>query len=64
MTYSLLIDLLKWRYTWAFITIKGDRTLAEDIGRSDSLGSWGSPVNMHVNIPLYSTEGAHGKDYK
>ena len=43
------------------MTIKGDRQLAEDIGRSDSLGTWGPRLNMHVNVPVFSGEGAHCK---
>ncbi|XP_019858766.1 PREDICTED: protein O-linked-mannose beta-1,2-N-acetylglucosaminyltransferase 1-like [Amphimedon queenslandica] len=56
---SRLVKSLKWRYTWGFVTIKGDRTLAEDIGRSDSLGTWGPQLNMHVNVPVFNGEGTH-----
>ena len=55
--YSVcIVESVKWRYTWAFVTIKGGSSLGEDVGRNVSQNKWGTPVNIHVNVPLYSQD--------
>lgn len=51
---SKLISTLKWRDTWAFVTIKGDAAVGEDVGKSVVPTEWGSPVNLHVHLPILS----------
>ncbi len=53
------LDSLKWRDTWAYITIKGRTNISgEDIGRSINIADWGSPVNLHVHVAI--REGRDG----
>lgn len=48
---------LKWRDTWAFVTVKGKHDISgEDVGRSISVTYWGNPVNLHVHVPVRSDE--------
>lgn len=55
---------LGWRDMWAMVTRRGDLNLkvpfkayAEESSRSGEFHSWGTPVSIHVEIPLVSLEG-------
>ena len=53
----MFIGTLKWRDTWAYITVKGKKNISgEDVGRSVAVSDWGSPVNLHVHVAVPNDE--------
>ncbi len=45
---------LKWRDTWAYVTIKGKKDISgEDVGRDiNATTDWGNPINLHVHVAI------------
>lgn len=48
---------LGWRDMWAMVTRKGDRLYGEMLSKSSDLSSWGSAVQLEVEVPLFPNEG-------
>lgn len=39
---------------WAFVAVKGGEALAEDVGKSVSLETWGLAVHLKVSVAVKS----------
>ncbi|KAL5487412.1 hypothetical protein EMCRGX_G020007 [Ephydatia muelleri] len=51
---SRLSASLSWRDMWAFVAVKGGEALAEDVGKSVSLETWGLAVHLKVSVAVKS----------
>ena len=43
---------ISWRDMWALVTVKGGEPLAEDVGKSADIQSWGPSVMVQVTVPI------------
>ena len=50
-------DSLGWRDMWAMVTKKADRSYGESFSKSAGFNSWGSAVQLKVDMPLVPIEG-------
>lgn len=53
---SNFISDLAWRDTWAFISQKRNKWIAEAHQKSPSMSEWGSPVVVQAKIKLHNKD--------
>ena len=50
-------DRLGWRDMWAMVAKKGERSYGELFSKSSGFNSWGSAVQLKVEVPLVPIDG-------